>query len=178
MATRRATQLWLRLRLWHFSMPRGPTSFYFALLNAAGSYLNTFSIRAAAVITQSSVGQWGEDCLFTWASHKKWKKIFRFATLPAILVVGVLWTSSIFYNKAKFQEEKYKNVQPKLSQEGGGFCGWPWSFVGVPAYWSVLIRLGISLEEREISVLKSKKSRKQKIFRIFVKYLCICAVII
>lgn len=59
MAMRCAAQLWPRLRLLAFSSAFGPARFYFALLNASGSYLNTFSIRAAAVITQSRGGRGG-----------------------------------------------------------------------------------------------------------------------
>jgi len=135
--------------------------FYFALLNASGSYLNTFSIRAAAVITQSCGGKGGPTSRLSFASvygENGWGDFpffcwpyLRFSFFSASFFLRffvVLCTSSIFYNKVKFQEEEYKNVQPKLSRGRRK--------VGFAAYWSVLIRLGISLKEREICSIKTE----------------------
>lgn len=60
----------------------------------------------------------------------------------------------------KFQEEEYKNVQLKLRQ----WASWNEieEQVGAAAYWSVLIRLGISLKERETYSIKTELGQEEQ----------------
>jgi len=76
------------------------SNFYFALLNASGSYLNTFSIRAAAVITQSCGGWGGPPSRLSFASvygENGWGEFsFFLLALPAIFFLFSIFFPSFF----------------------------------------------------------------------------------